>query len=183
MPSITNHPLAVLLLVSTAPITSCSSAPDIPAGAQAVVISVVDGDTLDAAFAVDGLRIEERIRLIGIDTPETKKPDSPVECFGVEATRRLGELLPPGTPIVVERDVESRDVYGRLLAHVKRHADGISVNLTMLAEGYAVTLVIEPNVANSTVYASAERTARDLRLGLWAECGGGHEPLAGSVTP
>lgn len=176
--------LAVLeILAVLAVLTSCSTAPDIPAGAQAVVISVVDGDTLDAAFAVDGHRIEERIRLIGIDTPETKKPDSPVECFGVEAAQRLAQLVPPGTAIMVERDVESRDVYGRLLAHVSRHDDGSSVNLRMLAEGYAVTLVIAPNVAHSSAYASAERAARRARLGLWAACGGGHVPLSGSVTP
>jgi len=183
MRSTTRFPRWASSFVVLATSLACSSAPAVPDGAHAVVISVVDGDTFDAAFDVDGHRIEERIRLIGVDTPETKKPDSPVECFGIEAANRLAELLPPGTPIVVERDIESRDVYGRLLAHVRRHADGVSVNLTMLEEGLAVALVIEPNVAHSDIYDAAEHTARDFRRGLWSACGGGQTPLAGSVNP
>lgn len=172
-----------LLAATISTLVACSSAPTVPDGAQAVVVSVVDGDTLDATFAIGRHRVEERIRLIGIDTPETKKPDAPVECFGAEATERLSELLPPGTPIVVERDAETRDVYGRLLAHVRRLDDGTLVNLVMLAEGFATTLVIAPNRANIDLYAAAEREARDLGRGLWASCTGGHQPLTGSVAP
>ncbi len=84
-----------------------------PAGLEpnAVVEYVIDGDTVDVI--IDGN--EERIRLIGIDTPETKKRDSPIECFGPEATAFTELLLPVGTPVRIERDIVNRDDYGRLL--------------------------------------------------------------------
>ena len=75
---------------------------------------VVDGDTIAVAFGAH----TENVRLIGIDTPETKHPTKPVECFGPEASAHTAELLPPGTPVDLERDVEARDVYDRLLAYV-----------------------------------------------------------------
>ena len=71
---------------------------------NAVIERVVDGDTVDVV--VDGRR--ERVRLIGIDTPETKDEDGPVECYGPQATAATSALLPEGTPIRLERDVEPR---------------------------------------------------------------------------
>ena len=71
--------------------------------ANATVVRVVDGDTIDVT--VDGT--EERVRLIGIDTPETVKPNTPVECFGPEASAHTKELLPAGTPVYLERDARS----------------------------------------------------------------------------
>ncbi len=70
------------------------------------------------------------MRLIGIDTPETRRPPtSPSQCFGPEASARTTELLPAGTVVRLERDVEARDRYDRLLAYVYRVADGLFVNL------------------------------------------------------
>src|SRR5690606_33140732 len=89
--------------------------------ANAFVVRIVDGDTIVAD--IDGRRTT--VRLIGIDTPETVKPDSPVECFGPEASAYIGTLLDAGTPIRVERDAEARDDYGRLLAYIRRAADGL----------------------------------------------------------
>ena len=100
--------------------------------------SVTDGDTI--TVSVDGTK--EKVRLIGIDTPETKKPDTPVQCFGPEATRSPTSLLPEGTPLHLERDVEARDKYGRLLAYVYRSDDGLFVNLEIVAKGYARLLTI-----------------------------------------
>ena len=89
-------------------------------------------------------RAVERVRLLGVDTPETVKPDTPVECFGPEASARTKELLPPGTAVRVQRDTEARDRYDRLLVYLWRGDDGLFVNQTIVAGGFARTLSIEP---------------------------------------
>lgn len=135
------------------------------AGAPAVVERVVDGDTLDVHVAGR----EDRVRLIGIDTPETKKPDSPVECFGPEAADHLASLLREGSEVRLLGDVEARDAYDRLLAYAFL-PDGRFLNLVMVAEGYATTLRIEPNTAFASELGTAEAAAAKARLGLWAAC-------------
>ena len=147
-----------------------TAAPD-PTGAliaNATVIYVSDGDTI--GIEIDG--VEERVRLIGIDTPETKKPNTPIECFGPEATDFTESLLPKGTPLHVQRDVEARDVYGRLLAYVYRSDDGMFINLEIAARGYARPLTIPPNVAHADDFVVAARTAEAANVGLWAGCSG-----------
>jgi micrococcal nuclease len=134
----------------------------------AVVDYVVDGDTLDVL--IDGKK--ERVRLIGIDTPETKKKDTPVECFGPEASDHLRELLPAGTAVRLERDVVGRDDYGRLLAYAYRSSDGLFVNLDIVAKGFAQPLTIPPNVNFSEQFVEAARVAERSNVGLWASCGG-----------
>jgi len=135
---------------------------------NATVIYVTDGDTI--GVEIDG--VEERVRLIGIDTPETKKPNTPVQCFGPEATAFTESLLPKGTELHVERDVEARDVYGRLLAYVYRSADGLFVNMEIIGQGYARPLTIPPNVAHANEFVLAARTAESTNVGLWAGCSG-----------
>ncbi len=136
--------------------------------ANATLVGVVDGDTIDVT--VDG--VDERVRLIGIDTPETKKPDSPVECFGPEATSFTESLLPEGTSLHLERDVEARDQYGRLLAYAYVAGSGLFVNLEIVRHGYATTLTIPPNVAHADDFVEAARAAEASNLGLWAGCAG-----------
>ena len=135
---------------------------------NATVVYVTDGDTI--GVEIDG--VEERVRLIGIDTPETKKPDTPVECFGPEATAFTKSLLPEGTALHLERDAEARDVYGRLLAYVYRSDDGLFVNMEIIGQGYALPLTIPPNVAHADQFVAAARTAEATDLGLWAGCSG-----------
>lgn len=130
------------------------------------VVRVVDGDTIVARLASG----EERIRLIGIDTPESVDPRRPVECFGKEAARRLGDLLPAGTAIRLERDVEARDRFGRLLAYVHRRDDGLFVNLALAEDGYAQLLTIPPNLAYADRFAAAVASARAAGRGLWSAC-------------
>ena len=129
---------------------------------------VVDGDTL----VVESAGEEDRIRLIGIDTPESVKPGTPVECFGKEASRHLAELLPEGSGVQLERDVEARDRYDRLLAYVYRASDGLFVNREMVADGFAQPITYPPNVAHTEELLAAGRTARSDNLGLWGACGG-----------
>ena len=127
---------------------------------------VVDGDTI--VVHIGGR--DERVRLIGIDTPETVDPRKPVQCFGKEASNRTKALLPEGTAVRLERDVEARDHYGRLLAYVFRVNDGTFVNLALAEEGYALPLTIPPNVAYADRFAAAAADARREERGLWGAC-------------
>lgn len=151
-----------------------TAAPDGPASdalaANATVDRIVDGDTIDVV--IDGIDGVERVRLTGIDTPETKRPDTPVECFGPEATAFVERELPPGTRVRLERDVVGRDDFGRLLAYVYRADDGVFVNLEIVRQGYARPLTIPPNVTHSSVFVDAARAAEADDVGLWSACAG-----------
>jgi len=136
--------------------------------ANAVIDDVIDGDTVDVIITGR----EERVRLIGIDTPETKKPNSPIECFGPEATAFTEALLPIGTPVYIERDVVNRDDFGRLLGYVYRADDGIFVNYEIMRQGFAQPLSIPPNDTFAELFADAARAAEADDAGLWAACSG-----------
>jgi micrococcal nuclease len=130
------------------------------------VVRVVDGDTIVVRLAGG----EETVRLVGIDTPETVDPRRPVGCFGFEASRRTKALLPVGTRLRLERDVEARDRYGRVLAYVYRADDHTFVNLALAEEGYAEPLTIPPNVTYADRFAAAAAAARAAGRGLWGAC-------------
>ena len=136
---------------------------------EALVDEIIDGDTIVVTFT-NG--VSERLRLLGIDTPETRDPSRPVQCFGAEATNRLTELISPGTAVYLERDVEARDQYGRLLAYVFRSSDGVMVNELLIREGYGDLSIYEPNTAYLDVLDHAVTEARTANLGLWDKCGG-----------
>lgn len=141
-----------------------------PTGDAAVpVVRVVDGDTI--VVRLSGRN--ERVRLIGIDTPESVKPNTPVQCFALEASARTKALLPAGAPVKLVRDVELRDRYGRLLAYVYRATDNLFVNLSLATEGYAVAYTYPPNVAHADEFVAAAAEARDAGRGLWSRC---HSP-------
>ena len=135
---------------------------------NATMLSVVDGDTIDVN--IGGHR--ERVRLIGIDTPETKKPNTPVQCFGPEATKFTKSLLPPDVPLHLERDVVGRDDFERVLAYVYLAGDGRFVNLAIIRQGYARPLTIPPNVAHADEFVAAARVAQADNIGLWGGCSG-----------
>jgi micrococcal nuclease len=135
-------------------------------GANATVERVVDGDTIIVRAA--GRR--ERVRLIGIDTPESVKPNTPVQCFAIEASNRTKALLPAGTGVRLVGDVEQRDRYKRLLAYVYRASDNAFVNLLLAREGYAVPYTFPPNVAHTSEFVAAAAEARDAHRGLWSAC-------------
>ncbi|MYG58121.1 MAG: thermonuclease [Acidimicrobiia bacterium] len=136
-------------------------------GAAATVVEVVDGDTV----VVEVVGRTERVRLIGIDTPETIGGFLPAECYGDEATVFTRSLLPEGTEVRLTRDIEARDRYDRLLAYVHRAGDGLFVNLEIAANGYAEALVIEPNTTHADAFYAAAANARNQGLGLWDACG------------
>ena len=146
---------------------SCSSSDaSLPQGANARVVKVIDGDTVDVS--IDGK--VERVRLIGIDTPETKKPNTPIECYGPEASERIAFLLPVGTPVILQRDAEARDHYGRLLGYIFRFSDNIFVNGDLMKGGFARPLAIAPNTAYSKEFSSLATDAQAAKLGLWGAC-------------
>ena len=134
--------------------------------ANATMVSVVDGDTIDVN--IDGRR--ERVRLIGIDTPETKKPNTPVQCYGPEATKFTKSLLASDVPLHLERDIVARDDFGRMLAYVYLAGDGEFVNMTIIAKGFARPLTIPPNSAHANEFIEAARVAEADNIGLWARC-------------
>jgi micrococcal nuclease len=135
----------------------------LPAGVDVAVARVVDGDTIEVAGG-------ERVRLIGVDTPETKDPKRPVGCFGKEASAFTASLLPAGTRVRLVGDAEQRDRYGRLLAYVYRRTDGLFVNAELLRRGFGQLLTIPPNVAHTDEFAAIARQAREGGQGLWAAC-------------
>jgi micrococcal nuclease len=157
----------------------CGGAPPPSSAGEAVVVDVVDGDTVHLSIAGR----TETARLLGIDTPETKHPTKPVECYGAEAQDRLAAVVPPGTTVRVERDQEARDRYGRLLVYVYRHRDDLFVNRLLVEEGYATTLIISPNGAHRNELEQAAATARADARGLWGSCGGPDSPLADPDRP
>lgn len=156
--------VAVSALVAV-PVTGCSPDPALGPG-RAVVTGVIDGDTLEVRVA----GVTEQVRLIGLDTPETVAPNRPVECFGPEASARTAELAPVGSIVLLERDVEARDRYDRLLAYVTT-AEGTLLNVALVAEGFALAYPFPPNTALDAPIAAAEAGARSQGRGLWGACG------------
>ena len=127
------------------------------------VVRVVDGDTIIVSP-------NERIRLIGVDAPESVAPNEPVECMGRESSRFLTELLPKGTEVRLGFDVEREDRYGRTLAYVWVTSTGVFVNAELVRRGFAQPLTIPPNVAHADEIADLAGDARQANRGLWAAC-------------
>ena len=136
-------------------ICGCAHHAATPTDGRATVVRVIDGDTI--VVRIGGR--DENVRLLGIDTPETHKPETPVECYGQEASDRLTALLPQGTTVRLVRDVEARDRYDRLLAYVYRDSDGLFIDVTMVSEGFAGTLAIPPNLAHRSELDTATAAA------------------------
>jgi micrococcal nuclease len=142
----------------------------VPRGWQeAEVVRVVDGDTI--VVRVEGR--EERVRYIGIDTPESVQPDMPVECFGREASRE-NERLVEGRTVYLEKDVSDTDRFGRLLRYVHvddpRSGERLFVNLELVRRGYGGAVTFPPDVRHERDFRAAEREAREAGRGLWGAC-------------
>ena len=128
------------------------------------IVKVVDGDTLDVS--IEGKT--ERLRLIGIDTPETVDPRKSVQCFGKEASNRAKELL-EGEFVSLESDETQgeRDKYKRLLRYVFL-PDGTNFNLYMITEGYAHEYTYDEPYKYQADFKQAEIDARAQNKGLWS---------------
>jgi micrococcal nuclease len=155
---------AVVVLVIT--VVTRRDQPRATTFGRAEVVRVVDGDTI--RVRLDGRT--ERVRYIGVDTPESVKPGTAVQCFAKRAAAANAALV-AGRSVRLVGDVEQRDRYGRLLAYVYREPDGAFVNARLVRDGYARTLTIAPNVAHARQLSQLARAARESGRGLWAACG------------
>ena len=128
------------------------------------VVKVVDGDTLD--LNINGK--VERVRLIGMNTPETVDPRKPVECFGKEASNRAKELL-TGKSVKIEYDPngDTRDKYDRLLLYIFL-GDGTNYAKKMIMDGYAYEYTYDVKYKYQSEFKQAQKYAEDNKLGLWA---------------
>lgn len=121
---------------------------------------MVDGDTI--VVEIDG--VEERVRYIGIDTPESVDPRRPAECLGREASDYNRDLV-DGKTIALEKDVSETDAFGRLLRYV--WLDGHLVNARLVRDGYAVAATFPPDVRYADLFAGLQAEARAAGVGLW----------------
>lgn len=141
---------------------------------DAVVTDVVDGDTITVQITgrTEGpgageatVGDEYTVRLIGIDTPESVKPDSPVECFGRESSAAAEALL-SGAGVRLVKDVEETDRFDRLLRYV--YVGEETANGRLVINGYANTYTYPPNVRHADLFVQLEREARENDRGLWS---------------
>lgn len=158
-------PLLLLVAVVVVLVARGRDEPSRTTLGRAQVLRVVDGDTI--RVRLDGRT--ERVRYIGIDTPESVKPGTAVQCFAKRASAANAALV-AGRSVRLVADVEERDRYGRLLAYVYREPDGAFVNARLVRDGYARTLTIAPNVAHARELADLARAARREHRGLWSAC-------------
>lgn len=137
--------------------------PEEPANPLYPVTRVVDGDTI--VVNING--VDEKVRLIGIDTPESVHPDSTLNSeLGKIASDFTTKLL-SGKSVTLEMDVQERDKYGRILAYV--YLDGVMVNKTLLSAGMAQVATYPPNVKYVEDFKALEKIARDGNVGLWGD--------------
>lgn len=130
------------------------------------VARVIDGDTIE-------LETGETLRYIGIDTPETKHPKKPVQCYGEEASQ-MNKKLVEGKSVRIVKDVSEVDKYNRLLRYVyvstQASPSGILVNDYLVRNGFAFTSTFPPDVTKADQFSEAQREAREKNLGVWKYC-------------
>ncbi|MBU0687606.1 MAG: thermonuclease family protein [Candidatus Margulisbacteria bacterium] len=156
----TNHhkiALWFILLISFFCLTGFASPPSQENQNIYHVKRAIDGDTI---LLSNG----ERVRYIGINTPETKHPSKPVEHFGKEAYEANKKLV-EGKDIRLEFDVQQRDKYGRLLAYV--YIGNVFVNAWLVENGYAHAVTYPPNVKYQKLFLKLEKESRESSRGLW----------------
>ncbi|MEN6385812.1 MAG: thermonuclease family protein [Phycisphaerales bacterium] len=130
-----------------------------------VGIKAVDGDTIDINIP-DGKYRHTRIRMLGIDTPETKNPNMPVMYFGPEAYNfTKGKILGKNITVLMDLASNPRDKYGRLLAHIELE-DGSILNKELLTNGFAYADTRFPHSFKKE-YVALEKQAQKEKRGLW----------------
>ena len=125
-----------------------------------LVKRVVDGDTIQ-------LQNGDKVRYIGVNTPETVDPRRPVQCFGKEAKEKNREFV-EGKLVRLVKDISETDRYGRKLRYV--YAGEVFINSELIKFGYATTETVPPDVHFSNFFRDLEATAREQKIGLWQSC-------------
>ena len=156
------RPRRLWLLALLAALTVSAVAPPATARAlEGVVVKVVDGDTIHVRLDDDRV---EKVRYIGVNTPEVHHPRRGEEPGGREATE-VNRRLVAGRHVRLELDVQSRDRYGRLLAYV--WVGDSMVNAELVSRGYAQVMTVPPNVRYQDRFLKLQRDARAAGRGLW----------------
>ncbi|TSC58089.1 MAG: micrococcal nuclease [Candidatus Peregrinibacteria bacterium Greene0416_19] len=162
--------MRVSLLIVFLLLSACRQAEPVPPQPAQVlpgfarVSRVIDGDTIEVTLHDNAT---EKIRFIGIDTPETVDPRQPVECFGKEASRNMQSLV-AGKAVRLDADpAQERDRYQRLLRYV--HVDDQDIGAAMIRDGYALSYKRYPH-PRLEEYNALERSAREEGRGLWRAC-------------
>jgi micrococcal nuclease len=132
-----------------------------------LVTKVIDGDTIV-------LENGEKVRYLGIDTPELNHPKKKVECFAYQAHEKNKELV-LGKKVFLQKDISEKDKYGRLLRYVfldeKMSTDeGSFVNLYLVKNGFAYAATFPPDVNYTDLFLKAQKEAYQKNLGLWQKC-------------
>jgi len=129
------------------------------------VTTVYDGDTIQ----VNMNGTLEKVRFIGVDTPETHKPNTPVQCFGPQASDYTKRLL-TGAVVRLKADPtnDNRDRYGRLLRYVYTDKD-VLVDQSLIQQGFGFAYLSFP-FEKSAEFAASQEQAQSAKLGLWAQC-------------
>ncbi|MCX6019807.1 MAG: thermonuclease family protein [Chloroflexi bacterium] len=168
------------LLSALATVITFAGAPATAQTEAAIVTRIVDGDTIEVS--VGGVPLT--IRYIGIDTPESKKPNTPVQCYAIEATE-VNRALVLGQAVTLERDKTNYDRYGRLLRYVYL-ADGRMVNEELVRTGAAFAKRYKPDTKYATRFEALQATAKMAPAGLWGACtvvNGATLPISGGAVP
>lgn len=148
--------IALLILACLAVTAPATARPEL----TGTVVKVVDGDTIHVRIAS---RIE-KVRYIGVDTPEVHHPTKGEQPGGREATAQNRALV-GGRPVRLELDVQERDRHGRLLAYV--WVGEVMVNAELVRRGYAQVMTVPPNVRHQHLFVKLQRDAREAERGLW----------------
>ena len=149
---------------------------------KAKIERVVDGDTAIVSFIFDdgSKYLKERVRFLGVNTPETVHPNKPVEFYGKEASNFTKSQLTDQI-VWLQTDIEVKDRYGRMLAYVwlrepseKDFDNEDSIreymfNAKLLLDGYAQLMTIQPNSRYSNLFVYFQREAREAKKGLWGK--------------
>lgn len=177
---ITNKPTSLVISSPVPSVTQTESTTPAPIGAEATQSGSatfgIEGERTKVTKVIDGDTIEleggQKVRLIGIDTPETVDPRRPVGCFGKEASNESKSLL-TGKEVIMQKDVSDTDKYGRLLRYVYlplENGQTLFVNDYLVREGFAKVYTYPPDVKFNEQFLEAERQARELNKGLWKKC-------------
>jgi micrococcal nuclease len=140
--------------------TTALSAPSETDSNLVKVVRAVDGDTIE----IEG---GDKVRYIGIDTPETVDPRKPVQCFGVEASKKNKELV-EGKTVRLEKDITDKDKYNRLLRYV--YIGDVFVNLELVKQGFAYSYSYPPDIKYQDQFVKAQQEAQEAKRGLWGAC-------------
>ena len=149
--------LSIVITVLPLLFTGCEELPQ--GDYSSSVVYIYDGDTIKLANG-------DKIRYLGIDTPEMNYKNPPPEHFAKDA-KEFNESLVAGKTVRLEFDTQKRDKYNRLLAHV--YVNNIHVNARMIEEGYAKILIIPPNTKYADQFLRLQRIAKEQKKGIWSE--------------